>query len=729
MLVPGTQMHFVTFGFVCIELVILFYLVIHRLARPDYKTSFLNIILIVLLIIYNVTGGLLPDPNLPGSFFTQTSIAYATGFITPCYFPYYVYKAFGLEKMRFHAYKGVYLFLMLPYLVFVIVFAASGKLDTAKNLLVLPVSYALWVVYSLAKAIQFKYRNNFTSLESKEEIAVLVFSITPWVTLPVIDFFNAGQVLEASITNIGFLLLLGLHLKRTVQQIKEDHKKLVDSELRLLTWNERLQQEVEKRTKELEKISEQKTYTLVNLAHETKTPLTLITNYLEEYIQKKGSSEEIVIIKRSIDKLTTDILNLFDLERYNKGSAVYNHDQISNISEVVRDTLVLFQQYANKRNIKINAEIEINLFIEADPVAVNRIVNNLLENAIKFSYDDSEIEILLFSLDSEIHFSVCDYGIGIPPAMQKKIFEPYYQIANRKTNVQGLGLGLPIVKKVIEDLQGEIRVESYPGKRKGAKITVQFNQHKLKENAVVSVSRSPLPVVVETEDIKMREIVHDETKQTILIVEDNISMINYLLYKLGENHNAYAALNGNEALEKLKSLNTLPDLIISDVMMDKVDGFTFAGIISQNPQYNHIPFIFLTAKSSSTDRLLGLKLGAIDFIQKPFSIQELLQKVDSILIQSGKQQKALVQKALGALSKQGQIQQASNPNSFEQNCELYHLTNREKEIANLVCKGKTHKTIAETLFIAERTVAKHAQNIFEKTRVGNRMELCKKLTF
>ena len=720
-------MHFVTFGFICIELVILFYLFIYRLARPDVKTTSLNILLIILLIIYNAAGGLLPDPKLPGSFFIQICIAYATGFITPCYFPYYVCKVFGLGKMKFHAYRGVHYFLIVPYLLFVIVFGISNDLDSAKNILIVPVLYALWVLYSLTKAIRFKYGNDFSSRESKEDIAVLFFSLTPWVCLPVIAYFNLSQTVEAATTNTGFLLLLALHLKRNIKQIKAEHQRLMASELRLLTWNERLQYEVQKRTKELEKISEQKTYTLVNLAHETKTPLTLITNYLEEYIQAKGSSDEIAIIKRSIDKLTTDILNLFDLERYNKGSAVYNHDQISNISEIVSDTLVLFQQYANKRKIKINAEIAVDLFIKADPVAVVRVVNNLLENAIKFSFDDSEIDVSLYSNENKIYFYISDHGIGIPSGMQKKIFEPYYQIANRKTSVQGLGLGLPIVKKVVKDLQGEIRVERHPGKMKGTKMTVITNKHELKEDEVVSVNRPHHPIIAETDKIKMREIVHDENKQTVLIVEDNVAMINYLLYKLGESHNVYAALNGNEALEKLKNIGTLPDLIISDVMMDKVDGFTFAKIISRNPRYNHIPFIFLTAKSSHNDRLEGLRLGAIDFIQKPFSIHELLQKVNSILNQSGKQQKALLHKALKVLSKPEYLQPESNPNSFNQNCELYRLTNREKEIANLVCKGNTHKAIAETLFIAERTVAKHAQNIFEKIGVGNRMELCKKL--
>jgi len=255
MLVFGTQMHLVTFGFVCIELVILFYLIIYRLARSDDKTTFLNIILIILLITYNVTGGLLPDPNLPGSYFIQESIAYGTGFITPCYFPYYVYKAFGLEKMRFHAYRGVWYFLVGPYLLFAAVFAFSDNLEEAKNILIIPVLYALWVLFSLNRAIRFKYHGDFSSRKSRVEVAVLFFSLTPWVGLPFIAYFDLSQAVEAVTTNTGFLLLLALHLKQNVQQMKEEHQRLIDSELRILNWNERLQQEVDKRTKELERLS------------------------------------------------------------------------------------------------------------------------------------------------------------------------------------------------------------------------------------------------------------------------------------------------------------------------------------------------------------------------------------------------------------------------------------------------------------------------------------------
>lgn len=726
MLLPGTQMHIVTFIFVCIELVIFFYLIIYRLARPDDKITFLNIVLIFLLILYNVTGGLLPDPNLPGSVFIQEIIAYATGFIVPCYFPYYVYKAFGLEKMKFHAYRGVFLFLMFPYLLFVTVYAITTSLEAAKNIYALPVLYALWIIFSLAKSIKHKYQNDFSSKESKEELTVLFLSLSPWIGLPFIDFFNLGQAVEASVTNTGFLLLLALQLKNHIKQIRIEHERLMVSENRLVNWNENLQKEVEKRTKELKKVNEQKTNAFVNLAHETKTPLTLINNYLEEYINKKGSSEELMVVKNNIDKLSTDIVNFFDLERFNKGFAIYNHNQISNLSEVLFENLALFKEYAKKRNILLHENIENNLLVKADPVSINRIVINLIENAIKFSDNNCEIKISLQSRDEGIVFSVKDYGSGIPVEMQAKVFEPYYQITSQKKSTQGMGLGLPIVKKVMQDLQGEIKIESDQKKEIGTKIIVTMKKHVLLQNDVVANSYTQYNVGNNVENVTMNEKAFDEKKKTILIVEDNVAMVNYLIKKLQETYNVYASLNGNEAIKQLKNITVVPDLIITDVMMDKLDGYAFAKIISNSAAYSHIPLVFLTAKSAKSDKIYGLKLGAIDYIQKPFSIGELQQKVESIVNNAKKQKAAVFNSAIHALKSDNlNIEQPTD--TFNSNCQLYNLTPREKDIAKLVCEGRKYKEIGELLFIAERTVTKHVQNIFEKVNVSNKIELINKL--
>lgn len=488
MLVFGTQMHIVTFIFVSIEIVIFFYLIIYKLARPDDKITFLNITLIFLLITYNITGGLLPDPNLPGSFFIQNAIAYGTGFITPCYFPYYIYKAFGLEKMKFHANKGVYLFLIIPYIIFVFVFAISDNLTTAQNVLILPVLYALWVIYTLVKAIKYKYGNLLTSKASKEEVAVLFLSLTPWVGLPIIDYFHLGQAVEASVTNTGFLLLLALQLSRHIKQLRVEHQRLIESEQQLLNWNTNLQNEVEKRTNELERINEQKTNTFINLVHETKTPLTLVNNYLEEYINKYGSVEELDIIKGGVDKLTKDVTSLFDIERFTKGIDVYNHNQISNFSEMIKGSLVLFEYYCQKQIISCDKNIEENVFIKADPNSIDRIVNNVIENAIKFSNNEGKIEITLKTIDDKINFSVKDAGIGIAPDLQKKIFEPYYQINHKKTGLQGMGLGLPIVKKVVDSLGGQIHIKSNPAETSGTEVTIILNKYVPAENEILAAN-------------------------------------------------------------------------------------------------------------------------------------------------------------------------------------------------------------------------------------------------
>ena len=729
MLLPGTQMHIITFLFVCIEAVILCYLLIYRLARPDDKTAYLNIILIFLLEVYNITGGLLPDKNLPGSYFIQMAIAYGTGFITPCYFPYYVYKAFGLEKMKFHAYKGVFFFLIAPYVLFVIVFGITGDLNLAKDLLILPVAYAVWVIASLVKSIKYKHQGNFKKSESKEELTVLFLSLTPWVGLPIIDFLNLGQGIEASITNIGFLLLFALQLKRHIADLRTEHERLVNTEHQLLNWNITLQQEVAKRTNDLEKINEQRTNTFVNLAHETKTPLTLITNYLDEYLQKNEESEELLVVKKSIDKLTSDIVNFFDVEKFNKGLIVYNHNLIADVSSIVKEAIELFEPYANKKKVKLSASIENNILVQADPSAINRVVNNLIENAIKFSDEAAPISIKLYKDDTLLNFVVQDVGVGIPAEFQKKIFEPYFQITSKKANGQGMGLGLPIVKKIIDELNGTIAVKSKGKLEKGTEFTVTLPIYQKKSSQEISKPDIPsyfssTPVALEIECKP-----YNDKEKTILVVEDNISMANYLSKKLCENYNVYTALNGNDALRQLKDLSVLPDLIISDVMMDKMDGYAFAKIISSNSSYGHIPFIFITAKSAPNDKYEGLRLGAIDYVRKPFMIQELLHKIESILALTAKQKQSIINTAFASLTRNDIRNSAGAMHSFDENCQIYNLSSREKEVAELICRGLKYKDIAETLFIAERTVTKHAQNIFEKVEVNNKVELCNKLEY
>lgn len=314
MLVFGTQMHIVTFLFVCMEIVILFYLVIYRLARPDDKAATLNIILIILLLVYNITGGLLPDADLPGSYFFQESIAYGTGFITPCYFPFYVFKGFHLKKMKFHAFKGVYLFLLLPYFLFVIIFYVSGDLNNAKNILIIPVLYALWVLYDVWKAIRSKYFIRKNAKKSREEIAVLFISLIPWVGLPFIAYFNLSQAVEVTTTNTGFLLLLSFHLKRNVDQLKDEHLRLIESETNPVNWKEKFQEELNKRTAALERINVQERVIKNCKLHGLTNRETEIAQFVCKGFAYKQIADTVFIAERTVAK---HVQNIFEKAHVN----------------------------------------------------------------------------------------------------------------------------------------------------------------------------------------------------------------------------------------------------------------------------------------------------------------------------------------------------------------------------------------------------------------------------
>jgi signal transduction histidine kinase/DNA-binding response OmpR family regulator len=472
-----------------------------------------------------------------------------------------------------------------------------------------------------------------------------------------------------------------------------------------------------------QKTNEEKTNTFINLAHETKTPLTLINNYLDEYIKKHGKNEEIEIIKWNVQRLTTDIVNFFDLERFNRGINIYDHDQVSDFTLILSQKLPLFKSLAHKKDIEITTEIQSDCFVLTHPAAIERIINNLLENSIKYT-ERGTINIALAAQTNQICFSVADTGIGIPAGLHSRVFEPYIQLEKSLKFNQGMGMGLSIVKKIVADLKGTIKLESEPGR--GTTISVYLQRHILSEGEqpvqhdVSFDAISPVPL---TEAI---DKVSDSSRPIIMVVEDNQEMLNYLVTNLEEKYNVYVATSGAQALEKLKFIIHL-DLIVSDVMMNGMDGLEFCRVLSMTEFYRHIPFIFLTAKSTDTDKLNALRLGAIDYIEKPFVIDHLVLKIESLLTNIRKQKAAVIQAY--HLFLQDPATPVSGPGSreFEMNCKKYNLTQREIEIIGLLMKGQPYKIIGTSLAISGKTVARDVANIFAKLEVNNKIELINKL--
>lgn len=480
----------------------------------------------------------------------------------------------------------------------------------------------------------------------------------------------------------------------------------------------------EERARQIEANYKTLEFTFANLVHETKTPLTITINCLDEYIEKHGSAYELDLVKISLRKMNKDINNLFDLQRLKLGKEVYDHQQNCDLSGLLEDNLRIFEYYSKRKKNRLEYFIAPDLCILADPAAINRIINNLVENAIKFSPEESTISISLTSNGRKIYLQVKDEGIGIPDDEVQNVFLPYLQLNKSKKNIQGMGLGLPLVKSIIDGLNGTIEIlKNDEAAKEGTTIVVSLNKSD-DEKLPVSYQVQREELLLE-EEIRLSDFNFDVNAPNLLIVEDNKSMNSYLTGKLSKDFNVRFALNGAEAIKKIKE--RIPDLVISDIMMDTMDGFEMAEILNKNPQLNHIPIIFLSAKNAEKDKLKGLDLGVIDYIEKPFSYPLLLGKIVSILSLRGHQDRHLFQNMKDYGKKMLPTEAENKSDNFDNNCKNYQLTEREVELAILVMSGKTTKLIAESLFISETTVSKHIRNIYQKVGVNSKIELIQKL--
>lgn len=232
MLVFGTEMHIVTFIFVVLELLMFIFQLSYFLIKPQDEYRKWYLILLLLLIFYNITGGLFPDPNINIPIITQNIIAYGSGFLMASYFPYYFYKGFDLRSLRFHAVYGVPLFLLLPYVVFfVIAYSFKKNLDFAIDYgVIVPFFYSFIVLWAILIAIRKHYKENRNHHYYMEEIAVYC-AIVPWAAMVPITYFHFRQLVEALFTNLGFLVITGMFIYQSVRRARKENALLAELDL------------------------------------------------------------------------------------------------------------------------------------------------------------------------------------------------------------------------------------------------------------------------------------------------------------------------------------------------------------------------------------------------------------------------------------------------------------------------------------------------------------------
>jgi DNA-binding NarL/FixJ family response regulator/signal transduction histidine kinase len=551
-----------------------------------------------------------------------------------------------------------------------------------------------------------------------------------WITLPVIVFLGDYQVLQHSVINAGFIAMTIVHIRSTVLASHREQKELVVSQKRLweskqslLKLNAELNEKIQERTKALEYSHEKRNSIFIKLAHEIKTPLTLINNFLDLQKQNHGNTAELTKLSEYISQLNDHIIDFFRLEEVNYGAGQYDHSSLINLSEIITNNSSQYKTIAGKKSITIDGFLETDIHVRGNSIAIERILANTIEYAIHFTQENDSIKITLLS-EEELAVIKVHFDGWIPSHLRDKIFEPYFKIPDLPNSViNNDGPGLLLVKNLVEEIGGSFTIDE-----QNAQIEFIIKLPKIISdidlfNYIPSVKNlNPLIKGKQTADI-----ITSPDLPNILVVEDNLEMLSYLANLLQGKYNVYTATGGIEALKKLSEKIEQLDLILSDVMMDEMDGFTFCKKISESEKFSHVPFIFITAKTTHSEKLEGIKLGAIDYLEKPFQDKHLLSKIESILNLSKKLREAVIKNTFITLQTEQVASTQLSLEVFERNCQKHKLTPRQIEVIALLIKGLTFKEIGDKLCVAYKTIDTHVTNINKKLGVSTRAELVKKL--
>ncbi|MEQ9298014.1 MAG: response regulator [Cyclobacteriaceae bacterium] len=380
-------------------------------------------------------------------------------------------------------------------------------------------------------------------------------------------------------------------------------------------------QVVQEQANRLEELNHLKSQFFANISHELRTPLTLIRGQLEWLKQSKVSLESEERIKnalRSSNQLGNMIEDLLDLSKVELGKQQI-HLVPSETNAMLSRIVGSFQSFAESRQLSLvfKDQTQTPVFANIDIRQFEKVINNLLYNSFKFTSRGGSVEVKLSQIKDDVQIEVADDGRGIDAKELPNVFDRFYQSGSSDGGDPGSGLGLAIAKEIVGLHSGTIKVKSALGK--GTTFSIQLPR----TAPPATQSSDKASVNLSIEDLISQKWVKGKLhKPKVLIAEDNDEMLTYLKEVLSGYFEIKTVNNGTEALEALSV--QVPDLILSDVMMPKMDGFELLEALKSNVSYQQIPVILLTARSAQEDRMQGLRLGVDDYITKPFDREELL---------------------------------------------------------------------------------------------------------
>jgi signal transduction histidine kinase/ligand-binding sensor domain-containing protein/AraC-like DNA-binding protein/ActR/RegA family two-component response regulator len=400
----------------------------------------------------------------------------------------------------------------------------------------------------------------------------------------------------------------------------------------------RLQQELALEQLNAERLTELdkfKSQVFTNVSHEFRTPLTVIlgmAEQLENQVASNGQTQSAVtLIKRSGQNLLRLINQILDLAKLENNSLKINYIQ-GDVLAFVRYAAESMQSLASMKNVLLRVESNVaegKIVMDYDPERLLHILHNLLSNAIKFTDAGGRVSLRVSTSERRsgdattrngvpgyLLLSVSDTGAGIPTDQLPHIFDRFFQADNQENiNVGGSGIGLSLTQELVKLMDGEISVESELGKGTVFSVRLPIRNTAIIENENTDQIQSLLRVVVPAPHAPNAQI------PQLLLIEDNPDVVEYLSVCLGEHYRLDYAYNGRSGIER--ALETIPDLIISDVMMPEKDGFEVCETLKNDERSSHIPLVLLTAKVGVEDRIAGLRRGADAYLAKPFHPDEL----------------------------------------------------------------------------------------------------------
>jgi len=484
--------------------------------------------------------------------------------------------------------------------------------------------------------------------EWNEKGASFSFCLKPYFTQTI--WFYLFIVLFVLLAAFSFYRFRVGQLKRREKELG----RLVEMRTREVEDKNRQLQDQSEKLKEMDKV---KSRFFANISHEFRTPLTLIMGPLEQMMANSGDNQQkkkLNLMLRNSQRLLRLINQLLELSKFESGKVKLQACR-QNVIPLLKGTVANFESLADKHELDLtfHADAEdIRLYVDAKKL--EDVLYNLLINAVKFTPAGGRITVSAKEIagkdeafpDGWLQLSVSDTGPGIPREQLAHIFDRFYQAESTyEHREKGTGIGLALVKELVRIHHGKIDVYSREGKGTEFVITLPMGEVHLEPDEIVdspeSLTSHKVPIEIpasdigagidETETLTVQEDIEapEPGKDIILVVEDSVDVREYIRGSLEPLYTVVEANDGEEGLKKAKE--SIPDLIISDIMMPGMDGYELCNCLKKDIKTSHIPIILLTAKASEESIVRGLETGADDYITKPFSTQILMARIKNLI--------------------------------------------------------------------------------------------------